>query len=393
MLIKGRHNCDAVVNPRESKQQELAAVSGLQTLVIDCGWVGCGDISSDHSRSRMKIGNLMSKALMHFALFAFALSSSGVAAELITLKLAYFSSDRDPAYASVVKPFADAVNKDAKGTLEILAYPGGVLGRAYGLQAQLVLHGTADMAWVNPSLTPQLFTDGAVMQLPGLFRDLKEATMAHTAIMSTGTLRDYEKFYVIGSFANYPLMIHTRSPVATLADLRGKKLRANNLTEVKTLEALGIESVVLPINEIALAISRGTIDGTTMPPGSLFDYGISRMTKYHYVGSLGAAPLNFLMNRERFESLPTAGQDAIRRYSGNWSAAQFIESFDARNDSAMAQLRSDPMRKVIVPSSADLEAAHVVFKAVIDAWATKSPRNSELLNLAETEIAKLRATR
>ena len=335
----------------------------------------------------------MSKALMHFALFAFALSSSGVAADPIKLKLAYFTSDREPPYSAVMQPFADAVNKDAKGILEIQMYPGGVLGRSYGQQAQLVLDGTADMAWVNPSLTPQLFTDGAVMQLPGLFRDLKEATMAHTGIMSTGMLKDYEKFFVIGSFANFPLMIHTRLPVATLADLRGKKLRANNLTEVKTLEALGIESVVLPINEIALAISRGTIDGTTMPPGSLFDYGISRLTRYHYVSPIGAAPLNFLMNREKFESLPSEGQETIRRNSGNWSAARFVEAYDASNDSAMAQLQSDPKRKVIFPSHADLDAAQVVFKTVIDAWVEMSPRNSQLLNLAETEIAKLRATR
>ena len=34
-----------------------------------------------------------------------------------------------------------------------------------------------------------------------------------------------------------------------------------------------------------------------------------------------------------------------------------------------------------------------VFKAVIAAWVAKSPRNSELLELAEAEIAKLRATR
>ena len=315
------------------------------------------------------------------------------AAEPIKLKLAYFSSDREPPYMAVLKPFADAVNKDAKGILEIQIYPGGVLGRSYGQQPQLVLDGTADMAWVNPSLTPQLFTDGAVMQLPGLFRDLKEATMAHTGIMGTGTLKGYEKFFVIGSFANYPLMIHTRSPVASLADLRGKKIRANSLIEVKTLEALGIESVVLPINEIARAISRGTIDGTTMPPGSLFDYGISRMTKYHYVSPIGAAPLNFLMNREKFESLPTAGQDAIRKYSGGWSAARFVEAYGARNDSAMAQLESDPLRTVIFPSQADLEAARDAFRTVIEAWAAKSPRNSELLTLAETEIAKLRATR
>jgi TRAP-type C4-dicarboxylate transport system substrate-binding protein len=158
-----------------------------------------------------------------------------------------------------------------------------------------------------------------------------------------------------------------------------------------TLEALGIDSIVLPVNQIALAIGRGTIEGTTMPAGSLFAYGISRMTKYHYVASFGGAPLNFLMNREKFASLPIAGQDAIRRHSGGWTAARFVEAYDANNGSAMARLESDPQRKVIFPSQPELELVRNAFRTVIEAWSVKSPRNAELLEMAEEEIAKLRA--
>jgi len=338
-----------------------------------------------------KYGKSMLKLLVRCALFSLALLPATTAAEPVKLKLAFFSSDREPPYIAVLKPFADAVNKEANGILEVQLYPSGLLGRSQAAQPQLVLNGIADIAWVNPSLTPALFTDSAVMQLPGLFRDLQEATMTHTGIV--GTLKGYEKFFVIGSFANYPLMIHTRSPIATLADLRGKKIRASSRTEMMTLEALGIESVVLPINEVARAISQGMIDGATMPPGSLIDYGISRLAKYHYVSPIGAAPLNVLMNRERFESLPTAGRDAIRKFSGGWPAAQFIEAYGARSDAAMAQLKSDPLRTVIFPSQAELEATRDIFRAVVQTWAAMNPRHAELLTLTEMEIGKRRATR
>jgi TRAP-type C4-dicarboxylate transport system substrate-binding protein len=334
----------------------------------------------------------MIRLLIGAALIGLASSASGVAAEPIQLKLGYFSSDREPPYTAVMKPFADAVNKAAKGILEIQTLPGGVLGRSYGQQAQLVLDGVADMAWVNPSLTPELFSDAAIMQLPGLFRDLEEATMAHTAIMRGASLRGYEKFYAIGSFANYPLMIHTRSQVASLADLRGKRIRANSLIEVTTLEALGIESVVLPINEISLAIARGTIEGTTMPPGSLLAYGISRMTRYHYAIQLGAAPLNFLMNRASFERLPAAGQDIIRKYSGDWTAARFVAAYQANNDAAMARFAAETERSIIQPSESDLKLADAAFRKVVHGWAAKSPHNAELLTMLEAEVATLRTT-
>jgi TRAP-type C4-dicarboxylate transport system substrate-binding protein len=331
----------------------------------------------------------MLKIITYVGLIALALSSS-LAAEPIQLKLAYFSSDREPPYASVMKPFADAVNKEAKGILEIKLLPGGVLGRSYGQQAQLVMDGTADMAWVNPSLTPDLFADGGIMQLPGLFRDLEEATMAHTAIMRNAVFRGYQKFYVIGSFANYPLMIHTRSRVASLADLRGKRIRANNLIEVETLEALGISSIVLPINEISLAIARAEIAGTTMPPGSLLAYGISRMTRYHYAAELGAAPLNFLMSRAAFEGLPTAGQDAIRKFSGRWTAERFIQAYQANNDAAMSRFESEADRTIVYPSKEDLRLLDAAFRKVGHRWASNDPHNAELLKMIQAEVANLR---
>jgi TRAP-type C4-dicarboxylate transport system substrate-binding protein len=204
-------------------------------------------------------------------------------------------------------------------------------------------------------------------------------------------LRGYEDFFVISAAANFPLMIHTRAPIGSLADLRGKILRVNNLIEASTLKAIGITPVVIPVNEVALAIGRGTIDGATMPPNALFAYGISRITRFHYVAPLGAAPLAFLMNRKKFESLPKAGQDVIRKFSGEWTAARFVESYDANNVQAMNDLRSDANRQLIMPPRSELDALQAIFQTVFEKWRKESPRNAELLTRVETEIAKVRS--
>jgi TRAP-type C4-dicarboxylate transport system substrate-binding protein len=333
----------------------------------------------------------MSNAIARCVMIAVVLSPVAALADPIKLKMAYFSSDREPPYVSVLQPFAEAVNKEGKGIIEIVPYSGGVLGRNYPKQAQQVLDGTADMAWVNPSLTPERFPDNDVMEFPGLFRDLKEATLVYTRVLEAGTLRGYEDFFVIAAAANFPLMIHTRPAIGSLSDLRGKILRVNNLIEGSALKAVGITPVIIPINEVALAIGRGTIDGATMPPNALFAYGVSRITRYHYVAPLGAAPLAFLMNRKKFESLPKAGQDAIRKFSGEWAAARFIETYDANNVRAMNDLKSDPNRQVIMPPRAELDALQLTFQTVFEKWRKESPRNLELLKLVETEVAKLRS--
>jgi TRAP-type C4-dicarboxylate transport system substrate-binding protein len=333
----------------------------------------------------------MTNAIARWTIIAFALFPIATVAEPIKLKMAYFSSDREPPFVSVLKPFADAVNKEAMGIIEIDPYSGGVLGRSYRQQAQLVLDGIADMAWVNPSLTPDRFPDNDVMEFPGLFRDLKEATLVYMRVVASGALRGYEDFFVIAAVANFPLMIHTRSPIKSLPDLRGKILRVNNVIEGNALKAIGITPLVMPVNEVALAIGRGTIDGATLPPNALFAYGVSRITRFHYAAPLGAAPLAFLMNRKKFESLPKAGQDVIRKYSGGWTAARYVETYDANNIRAMKDLRSDPNRQVITPPQAELDTLQATFETVIETWRKENPQYLELLNLVETEIAKVRS--
>jgi TRAP-type C4-dicarboxylate transport system substrate-binding protein len=339
----------------------------------------------------MEVDTSMSNAIVRCVMIAAVLFPVATVAEPITLKMAYFSSDREPPYVSVLQPFADAVNKEGKGIVEIVPYPGGVLGRNYSLQMQAVLDGVADMAWVNPSLTPDRFPDNDVVEFPGLFRDLREATLVYTRVIASGALRGYEDFFVISATANFPLMIHTRPPIASLPDLRNKILRVNNLIEGGALKSIGVTPVIIPINEVALAIGRGTIDGATVPPNALFAYGISRITRFHYLAPLGAAPLVFLMNRKKFEGLPKDAQDVIRKYSGEATPARFVATYDANNVQAMNDLRSDPNRQVIVPPRAELDLLQGIFQTGLDKWRQESPRNAQLLKLVEAEIARVRS--
>lgn len=331
--------------------------------------------------------------LARCALFAFALLPCGAAAEPIRLKLSFFTSDRSQAYQHTVKPFVDAVNAEGKGLLEIEVFFSGALGRLQAQQPQLVLDGVADIAMVVPGQTPDLFQDTAVIELPGLFRDAREATLTYTRLIAVHALKGYEDFFVIGSFAANPNSIHSRKPIASLVDLKGQRLRTNNLREAAALEQLGAVPVLLSIIQTPDAISSGTIDGTTLPPSALLDFGIARATSNHYLLRTSAAPLALLMNRNKFDSLPEQAKTLVRKYSGEWAAARFIEDSKILEKQELKRIQSDPKRTVVFPSQPDLDTAQVAFSAVIQEWQARNPHNLELLKAVETEIAKLRSTR
>jgi TRAP-type C4-dicarboxylate transport system substrate-binding protein len=332
-------------------------------------------------------------AFLRYAVVACMLVPFPAEAEPVKLKFAFFASDREYAYQGVVKPFVDAVNLAAKGIVEVELFPGGVLGRSYVDQAQLVLDGTADIAWVNPSLTPELFTDNSAIELPGLFRDVTETTRVYTRLIAAQALKGYSDFFVIAAIGTGPLNISMRPHIASLDHLKGKKIRTLNRTEGAVLKELGMAPEVMPINRVAEAINRGTIDGATGTPAVLIDFGIARFTRFHYLLDLGTAPLLIVMNRKRFDSLPKAGQDAILKYSGEWAATRYIQTSEAYENPIVEKLKSDPERTVIAPSKPDLDAARVAFKTVTTAWIAQRPHNRALLQLVHSEIARLRSDR
>jgi TRAP-type C4-dicarboxylate transport system substrate-binding protein len=117
------------------------------------------------------------------------------------------------------------------------------------------------------------------------------------------------------------------------------------------------------------------------------------VTSYHYLIRVGLAPLAILMNKKKFDSLPIAGQDIIRKFSGEWLAVRFAEAFQANNDLVMKQFKSDPRRTTILPSQPDLDTAQAVFDKFIEEWQARNPRNMQLLTAVETELGKLRSAR
>jgi TRAP-type C4-dicarboxylate transport system substrate-binding protein len=310
--------------------------------------------------------------------------------EPIKLKLSYFSSDRTMLYLGGVKPFVDAVNAEATGLLEIDVYFSGALGKSPSQQPQLVRDGIADLAYIIPGYTADQFPDNAVIELPGLYRNQSEASLVFTRLIAANALRGYEDFVVNNAFTAEPHSIHTRKPVTSLADLKGLTIRVNNPTEAATFEKLGMRPIIMPVNQISDAISSGSIDGAAVPPAMLGEFGVGRLTGYHYMIHADAPSLALVMSRKTFAALPVRGQDIIRKYSGEWAVARSNEFFEAINAKSMEQLKSDPKRRVIFPSPTDLVRIRAAFKAVIDDWEAKSHRNHELLEMARTEIEKLR---
>lgn len=345
---------------------------------------------SDASLLRRGIERCALTVLTWFAMLGLVMLPVAARAEPIKLKLSFFTSDRSNIYQKQVRPFVDAVNNDGEGLIEIVVYFSGTISKVQSDQPELVADGTADIALIVPERTPARFGDTPVIELPGLYRDSREASLVFTRLIQTGALEGYNDFFVISAFVAGAESIHSRKPIGTNAGMKGLTIRTNNQIEAQVLKKLGAIPIIIPINETTEAISAGKIDGATFPPSMLFEFGIGRVTSHHYMIQLGGAPVALVMTRKKLESLPPEAQAIIRKYSGQWSTERAVTSMDALDKQTLEQIKSDPRRNVTFPSPSDLQNIRRVYASVVEDWAGNSSHNRELLGMVEAELARLR---
>ncbi|HWE71739.1 MAG TPA: hypothetical protein VG328_01155 [Stellaceae bacterium] len=308
------------------------------------------------------------------------------------LDIAFHAPSHSTTFTAGIKPFAEAVMRDAPD-LAIALHPDGTRGGLLTTQVQLVDSGEVDAAFVIPGFTPERFPDNFVFGIPGLFRDITEASLTYSRVVNTGELRGYDDFHVIGAFCTEPFTLHAAQKLTCLADLKGMRLRAANGADEIMLKQLGAAARVVPGDRIVSAIESSEISGTTLHIGPLYDLGVDRVTRYDYLLRLGCAPLLILMNKRSLDRLPASAQTAIRRHSGEAYVQNYSSRVAPHHDELLAKLKADTRRTRTEPPPEEIAASNAAFKPIVDEWLAKDPRHARILDAVKAEVAKLRAWR
>lgn len=308
------------------------------------------------------------------------------------IDIAFHAPAHSTTFTAGLKPFAEAVMRDAAGAVEIALYPDGARGGTLTTQLQLLEAGGADAAFVIPGFTPVRFPDNFVFGIPGLFRDITEASLVYSRVVDAGLLRGYREFHVIGAFCTEPFTLHARKKLTCLADLRGMKLRAANHADEIMLKQLGADARIVPGDRIVAAIESGEIEGTTLHIGPLYDLDVDRVTSFDYLLRLGCAPLTILMRKQSLDRLPPVAQEAIRRHSGEAYVQNYTRRVAAHHDALLAKLKADPRRTRTEPPASEIDAANAAFQPIVDTWLAQDPRNRGILEAVKDAVATLRAS-
>ena len=98
--------------------------------------------------------------------------------------------------------------------------------------------------------------------------------------------------YFVGPVHHGPNIIHSKVPIRSIDDFRGRKMRLPGGMVADVFGEIGAETTVLPGSEIFPALEKGTIDvADYVGPAVNYALGFSQVTKYISMGPAGMMSL------------------------------------------------------------------------------------------------------
>ncbi|MBY6161737.1 TRAP transporter substrate-binding protein [Mameliella alba] len=306
-----------------------------------------------------------------FGTFLAAGLAAPVAAQEETLVLHQFLPAQANVPRLILDVWADKVEADSDGRIKIERYPAMQLGGTPPELIDQAIDGVADIVWAVNGFTPGRFPHTEVFELPFMTYDAEAASSAYWQMFETHMAdADFAEVKILGTWVHGPGMLHTSRPVATPGDLAGMKIRGGSRMVNQLLELLGAEPIGLPVTAIPESLSKGVIDGTTIPWEVTSALKVSELVNNHTEFD-GPAIYNLTfvlaMNKDRYESLPEDLQKVIDGNSG-LAFSIFAGGTMAEADGPARQIAVDNGNNIITISAEDAAKWEELARPVYDAW-------------------------
>ena len=237
-----------------------------------------------------------------------ALASTGALAQDVTLKLHQFLPAQANVPTQVLDVWADRVEAASDGRIKIDRYPSMQLGGSPPELMDQAIDGIADIVWTVVGYTPGRFPSTEVFELPFMVEDARAASCAYWTMFEERMAdTEFADVKILGTWVHGPGMFHTSEPVETPADLQGMKIRGGSRLVNELLTLAGATPVGMPVPAVSEGLSKGVIDGTTIPWEVTTALKIPELVDYHteFEGpALYTLTFVLAMNVDAYEGLP-----------------------------------------------------------------------------------------
>ena len=314
----------------------------------------------------------MLKKLMAAGLVAgFALSPFAASAQDVTLKLHQLLPLRATIPAGFLTPWIEKVEKESGGRIKVDRYPSMQLGGTPPELMDQAIDGVADIVWTVVGYTPGRYPSTEVFELPFMMTNARAASRAYWEMFEEHMKdTEFKDVHILGTWVHGPGMIHANREIKVPGDMAGLKIRGGSRLINDYLSALGATPVGMPVPAVSEGLSKGVIDGTTIPWEVTSALKVPELVHNHteFEGkALYVLTFVLAMNKDRYDSLPDDLKKVIDDNSG-LEFSVFAGGTQADSDGPAREAAVALGNNIVTVSEEDAKAWRDAAQPVYDAW-------------------------
>ena len=311
------------------------------------------------------------------ALLAAALAAvaAPAAAQEVTIRLHSFSSPTALDHTMHLDRWAEAVEKDSDGRIDVQVFPAMQLGGAPADLVQQLEDGVVDMIWTVSGFTPGRFTGTQGLELPFMHTG-KSATMSPAAMefIEANLDKEMEGIKVIAVHATDGALFHTNGCIRTMEDLAGKQIRVSGKYIGEAVKALGGTPVGIALPGVYEATARGQVNGMLLNWAITKPYKFTEVTDCHTEPSLYQTMLMTLMSQDSYDAMPDDLKAVIDANSGIEYARKMGVIWDGETEPARDVAIEDG-DEIVTLTPEELARWKETVKPVYQMWADEMTSN------------------
>lgn len=255
--------------------------------------------------------------------------SAGAMAET-TLRVASWLPPTHPQNAVVWPTWSKWVEEATEGRVKVAIEYG--LGHPKTM-FELVEDGVVDASFSYHGYVPGRFKLTQAVEQPLLGVDAEAASVAHWRIHNKyfAKAEEHEGLEVIGLFTHGPGQIHMAEPVASLGELKGKKIRLGGGVQGEIGHRMGVTAVGAPAPKVYEMMQQGVIDGVFIPMGEQKSLRLKEVARNVIAlpGGMYLGSFAMFMNPDFLADLDEKDREAIMNVSGEKLSAMAGKAWDA----------------------------------------------------------------
>jgi TRAP-type C4-dicarboxylate transport system substrate-binding protein len=279
------------------------------------------------------------------------------------------------------KAWADDITKASGGTIKSAIFPSEQLGKAFD-HYDMARDGIADITYVNPGYQPGRFPVIAVGQLPFTFADADKGTAALDQWYRKHAAQEMKDTHFCFAFIHDPGAYHGRKKVVMPEDIKGMKIRPAQSTIGQMVTMLGGTNVQASAPEARDVLERGVADGIFFPWGSMFLFGLDKVTKYSMDVPLYSTVFTYSMNKAKYDAMSPAQKKVIDDHCTTEWAVKVSSPWNKFEAAGRAKMKVASGHEVYELTADQLKAWKTATQPLQKQWAeavTKGGGNADAL--------------